>query len=107
MTLRTRPTTPADLDEFQALALTALDNNAVWLYRFPGAKTYPEDRVKYSRLRFAEYLDNVAAGAYYSEFVEIDEGGGPKVIAFSLWSLPESWRPSSDNGPGTFPPNPS
>ena len=103
--MRLRPATSADLDKITALGLASLPDDPVWPYRFPGASAYPDDHYKYSRIRFSEYLDSVDAGVYQSMVVELSaresEGRGvPKIIAFSMWSLPESWRPPKKSGAG-------
>ena len=104
--LRLRPATSADLDEITALGLASLHDDPVWPYRFSGATAHPDDHYKYSRIRFSEYLDNVEAGVYQSMVVEVPatesaaDPAVPTIIAFSMWSLPESWRPPKDSGRG-------
>lgn len=94
--MRIRPATPADLDAITALGLAALHEDPIWPYRFPQAKAFPDHHYKFSRIRFSEYLDSVKAGVYQSMVVEVPSMEDPavaKVIAFSMWSLPTSWRP--------------
>ena len=89
--MKLRPATPSDLDAITRLCLAALPDDPIWPYRFPGAKEYPDDHYKYSRLRYAEYLDNVKAGVYQIMLLESPSKEDPSVsviIAMSIWHLP-------------------
>lgn len=57
-----RAATKADLDQITSLGIATLHDDPIWPYRFPRAAEFPEDHRRYSRLRFAEYLENVENG---------------------------------------------
>ena len=57
-------------------------------YRYPLADKYPEDYAYYTKLRNAEFLENIERGAYDGIVAEVpdeSEGSGTRVVAFSLW----------------------
>ncbi|KAK3366254.1 hypothetical protein B0T24DRAFT_711770 [Lasiosphaeria ovina] len=120
--MRLRAATAADVDAITELALAALPDDPVWPYRFPLASQFPDHHKAYTRVRIAEYLDNVTTGVYQCMVVEaatttaraVSSGSSgsrssssssqtastststsstKQIVALSMWDLPASWRP--------------
>ncbi|KAK1832992.1 acyl-CoA N-acyltransferase [Podospora conica] len=103
ITMTLRSATLRDLDAITNLGLASLHDDPVWPYRFPWARIYPKVHYKYSRIRFEEYLESVDMGLIQCMVIEIpdeDDPSASKIIAFSMWSLPKSWRPTDGTEPG-------
>ncbi|KAJ8121014.1 hypothetical protein O1611_g10213 [Lasiodiplodia mahajangana] len=89
----------ADLDEITSLGIASLHDDPIWPYRFPKAKQYHDDHIKYSRIRFSEYLENAESGVYAAMVVEApskEDASKKKIIAMSMWCLPGYHLPKSD-----------
>ncbi|MCJ1392944.1 hypothetical protein MMC18_005816 [Xylographa bjoerkii] len=80
----------SDLDAIVWISVAALPADPVCPYRFPYMDLYPEDHVKFSRIRYAEYMaagDNVIM---VFESPTIEDPAVHKPVAFSIWQLPET-----------------
>ncbi|KAI1131698.1 hypothetical protein F5Y10DRAFT_261859 [Nemania abortiva] len=94
-----RAATLADLDEITSLGIASLHDDPIWPYRFPKANEYRDDHIKYSRIRFSEYLENADNGVYAAMVVEALSKENPavkKIIAMSMWQLPGYHLPKTD-----------
>ncbi|MCJ1404944.1 hypothetical protein MMC11_008170 [Xylographa trunciseda] len=78
----------SDLDAIAWISVAALPADPVCPYRFPYMHLYPEDHVKFSRIRYTEYMaagDNVIM---VFECPTIEDPAVHKPVAFSIWQLP-------------------
>ena len=81
-----------DLDSIVDLMLEAMADDALWNYRFPYRKDFPEDHRNGTRLRMQEFL---AGGQWLVNVAEIMSNDDPKQsrpIAFAVWNLPHRLR---------------
>jgi hypothetical protein len=97
-----RAAQPEDLDAVTNVALASLPADPAWPYRYPYAEQFPDEHYKYTRIRYAEYLENVQAGVYAAMVAELPSKNDPQVreiVAISMWQLPEIF---SETGIGLF-----
>lgn len=82
----------SDLDDITNIYLAAFKNDPEQSYRFPYAAQYPEERLKFSRQRYFEYINYADKEIFEIMVVEIAPRTNPEsriVIAFSIWELPK------------------
>jgi hypothetical protein len=85
-TVRTARTT--DVDDITEVVVSVFDQTPIYPYRFPGAKEYPEDYARHTRLHQSVYLANVDSGAYAGWVAEVPvKRNRSKVIAYSYWQM--------------------
>ena len=87
-----RPAKESDLDAITWISVAATPADPVCPYRYPLRELYPDDFEKFSRIRLGEYFAGAVSGA--SDFLvfeapSIDNSSVKKVVAFSIWDLPQ------------------
>ena len=80
----------SDLDDITTIGLEAFAKDVEQLYRFPYASSYPDERRKYARMRYSEYLDNNACKIMLVQAQSKEDPCIKRLIAFSIWQLPDA-----------------
>ena len=86
-----RRATESDLNAITDIALAALPMDPQWPYRFPYSGHFPQDHYVCTRIRYKEYLDNVARGVFTIVLAEApsrEDVTVTKPIAFAIWQMP-------------------
>jgi hypothetical protein len=83
-----RLATESDLDAITWISVDALPADPVSQYRFPYKKEYPEDHKKYSRIRYAEFMEDGDSAIMVFESPSLEDATINKPVAFSIWQLP-------------------
>jgi len=95
-----RKATYSDLDALTSIGIAAFPHEPQWPYRYPHAARFPKDHLKFTRLRYAEWIEASNSGdcaIMVAEAPSIDDENQYKVVSMSIWRLPLVDKPASDN----------
>ena len=90
----------SDVDALAAINVAVWCQDENYSYRFQHAQQYPQDLLKYSRLRYLEYLESVDAGIYCGMVAEVPgakDAAGSEVVAFGFWQLPGDHKQAAED----------
>lgn len=85
-----RSATESDLNSITWISVAALPADPVCPYRFPYRHEYPEDHIKYTRIRYREYMAAGDSAIMVFECPSLEDPTVNKAVAFSIWQLPET-----------------
>lgn len=83
-----RPATQSDVDAITWISVAALPADPVCPYRFPYMHLHPEDHVRFTRMRYVEYMAAGENAIMVFESPSIEDPTMKKPVAFSIWQLP-------------------
>jgi len=87
-----RPAVASDLDALTWIGVAAFPYEPQWPYRYPFAADFPEEHHKFTRNRYAEWLDAARTGGciiMVAESLSLEDPSTYKVIGLSIWRLPQ------------------
>ncbi|MCJ1399663.1 hypothetical protein MMC11_002865 [Xylographa trunciseda] len=83
-----RLATESDLDAITWIDVAATPADPVFPYRFPYMHDYPEDHLKYTRIRYGEYMATGNGTILVFESPSLENPTVSKPVAFSIWVIP-------------------
>jgi len=94
-----RKATDSDLEALTWIGISAFPHEPQWPYRYPNATEYPEEHIRYTRMRYSEWLLSSAAGHCVIMVAEVpsrDDETQPMVISMSIWRIPQVGESARD-----------
>jgi hypothetical protein len=94
-----RKATDSDLDALTWIGLSAFPHEPQWPYRYPHAAQFPKDHLKFTRLRYSEWIEAMNAGdcvIMVAEAPSIEDESQSRVVSLSIWRVPQVDKPASD-----------
>lgn len=89
--LSARSAKATDLDALALIALAAFPLEPQWPYRYYYATEFPEDHIKFTGLRYREWLQEASIPDCTIVVVEspsLEDANITKVAGFSIWRMP-------------------